>query len=162
MYRNGPEWASITGMDRHSKECTVIDRNGINNRNGQFLPFKCRVKPGFIGRQGSSDRSLYVSYTALPTDTSLVLKKLSIRFGYQSSVWYCSNNLHSACHNAVFSLDKTQLRKNTPCFKGSFTKWRRKKHRDSSPVYFNILSKGFYTKFVTEIVFLHERNIRWR
>ena len=29
----------------------------------------CRVKPGFIGRQGSSDRSFYVSFTALPTDT---------------------------------------------------------------------------------------------
>ena len=28
-----------------------------------------RVKPGFIGRQGSSDRSFYVSFTALPTDT---------------------------------------------------------------------------------------------
>ena len=28
-----------------------------------------RVKPGFIGRQGSLDRSLYVSFTALPTDT---------------------------------------------------------------------------------------------
>ena len=30
-----------------------------------------RVKPGFIGRQGSSDRSFYVSFTALPTDTCL-------------------------------------------------------------------------------------------
>ena len=29
----------------------------------------------------------------------------------------------------------------------------KKKHRDSSPVYFNILSKGFYAKFVTEIDF---------
>ena len=28
-----------------------------------------RVKPGFIGRQGSSDGSFYVSFTALPTDT---------------------------------------------------------------------------------------------
>ena len=28
-----------------------------------------RVKPGFIGQQGSSDRSFYVSFTALPTDT---------------------------------------------------------------------------------------------
>ena len=27
------------------------------------------VKPGFIGRQGSSDRSFYVSFTALPSDT---------------------------------------------------------------------------------------------
>ena len=30
---------------------------------------KARVKPGFIGRQGSSDRSFYVSFTAPPTDT---------------------------------------------------------------------------------------------
>ena len=28
-----------------------------------------RVKPGFIGRQGSSDRSFYVCFTALPIDT---------------------------------------------------------------------------------------------
>ena len=33
------------------------------------LPILFRVKPGFIGRQGSSDRSFYVSFTALPTDT---------------------------------------------------------------------------------------------
>ena len=31
--------------------------------------FHTRVKPGFIGRQGSSDRSFYDSFTALPTDT---------------------------------------------------------------------------------------------
>ena len=29
------------------------------------------VKPGFIGRQISSDRSFYVIFTALPTDTCL-------------------------------------------------------------------------------------------
>ena len=54
----------------------------------------------------------------------------------------------------MFSLDKSQLRKNTPCFKGIFTKWRRKKnieirHRStltSCPGF-------FYTKFVTEIDF---------
>ena len=28
-----------------------------------------RVKPGIIGRQGSSDRPFYISFTALPTDT---------------------------------------------------------------------------------------------
>ena len=42
--------------------CALLDvaRNTITN---------ARVKPGFIGRQGSSDRSFYVSFTALPTDT---------------------------------------------------------------------------------------------
>ena len=30
---------------------------------------KRKKKPGFIGRQGSSDRLFYVSFTALPTDT---------------------------------------------------------------------------------------------
>ena len=30
-----------------------------------------RVEPGFIGRQGSSDRWFYVSFTALLTDTCL-------------------------------------------------------------------------------------------
>ena len=34
-----------------------------------YAIFKARVKPGFIGRQGSADRSFYVSFTALPTDT---------------------------------------------------------------------------------------------
>ena len=36
-----------------------------------FLKSNDRVKPGFIGRQGSSDRSFYVSFTAFPTDTCL-------------------------------------------------------------------------------------------
>ena len=34
-----------------------------------FMLDLARVKPGFIGRQGSSDRSFYASFTALPTDT---------------------------------------------------------------------------------------------
>ena len=37
-----------------------------------FRSLENRVKPGFIGRQGSSDRSFYVSFTALPTDTCSV------------------------------------------------------------------------------------------
>ena len=119
-----------------------------------------RVKPGFIRWQGSSDvlRQLYSS-----SDRHLFRKKLSICFCYQSSVWYHTKNLHSACHNVVFSLDKSQLRKNTPCIKGIFTKWRRKKHieiRHRSTL--TSCPRGFYTKFVTVIDFLHERNIKWR
>ena len=76
-------------------------------------------------------------------------------------VLYCTKILHSACHNTVFSLDKSQLRKNTPCFKGIFKKWRRKKpieirHRSTLIA----CPRGFYTKLVTEIDFLHERNVR--
>ena len=113
MYRNGPEWASITGMDRNSKECTVIDRNGINNRNGQFLPFKCRVKPGFIGRQGSSDRSLYVSYTALPTDTSLERSYpfvLATNLLSDTAVTICIARVITLCsHWIKHSSEKTRL-----------------------------------------------------
>ena len=36
-----------------------------------FIHVTIRVKLGFIGRQGSSDRSFYVSFTALRTDTCL-------------------------------------------------------------------------------------------
>ena len=54
----------------------------------------------------------------------------------------------------MFSLDKSQLRKNTPCFKGIFTKWRRKKNieiRHRSTLTF--CPRVFYAKFVTEIDF---------
>ena len=73
--------------------------------------------PLFIGQVVL--RQLYSS-----SDRHLFKKKLSICFGYQSSVWYCSKNLHSACHNAVFSLDKSQLRKNTDLYK--ICRWRSK------------------------------------
>ena len=51
--------------------------------------------------------------------------------------------------------EKTQL-----VLKGFLQNGAEKKHRDSSPVYFNIMSKGVFAKFVTENDFLHERNIR--
>ena len=45
-----------------------VSKNRSVSLLGLFIPVT-RVKPGFIGRQGSSDRSFYVSFTALPTDT---------------------------------------------------------------------------------------------
>ena len=101
-----------------------------------------RVKLGFIGWQGSSDRSFYVSFTALPTDTC---SERSYPFVFVTNL--LSDTALKICIARVITLCsqwiKSTSEKKKPCFKGIFTKWRRKKHRDSSSVYFNILSKGF-------------------
>ena len=50
----------MANFEQSHKECYVSE---------PLHRLSARVKPGFIGRQGSSDRSFYVSFTALPTDT---------------------------------------------------------------------------------------------
>ena len=113
-----------------------------NNVRHVFL-IECRVKPGFIGRQGSSDRLFYVSFTALPTDTCSVrsypfvfatnlLSDTALKIGIACVIMLCS-------HWIKASSEKTRL-----VLKGFLQNGAEKKpHRDSSPVYFNILSKGF-------------------
>ena len=101
-----------------------------------------RVKPGFIGRQGSSDRSFYVSFTALPTDTCLERSYpfvLATNLLSDTAVKICIARVITLCsHWIKASSEKTRL-----VLKGFLQNGAEKKHRDSSPVYFNILSKGF-------------------
>ena len=101
-----------------------------------------RVKPGFIGRQGSSDRSFYVSFTALTTDTCLERSYpfvLATNLLSDTAVKICIARVITPCsHWIKASSEKTRL-----VLKGFLQNGAEKKHRDSSPVYFNILSKGF-------------------
>ena len=85
-----------------------------------------RVKPGFIRQQGSSDRSFYASFTALLTDTC---SERSYPFVFATNL--LSDTGLQICIAPVIALCshwiKVSSEKNTPCFKGIFTKWRRKK-----------------------------------
>ena len=101
-----------------------------------------RVKPGFIGRQGSSDRSFYVSFTALTTDTC---SERSYSFAFATNLLsdtalkICiARVISSWSHWIKASSEKTRL-----VLKGFLQNGAKIKHRDSSPVYFDILSKGF-------------------
>ena len=108
-----------------------------------------------IGRQCSSDRSFFVIFTALITDTC---SERNYSFVFATNLLpdtafkiciHCST-----CHNAVFSWIKASSEKTRPVLKGFLQNGAKIKHRH--PVYFNILCKDFHSKFVTEIEFLHE------
>ena len=107
-----------------------------------YWRINCRVKPGFIGRQGSSDRSFYVSFTALPTDTCLKTSYpfvLATNLLSDTAVKICIARVITLCsHWIKASSEKTRL-----VLKGFLQNGAEKKHRNSSPVYFNFLSKGF-------------------
>ena len=112
-----------------------------------------RVKPGFIGRQGSSDRSFYVTFTALPTDTCLESSYpfvLATNLLSDTAVKICIARVITLCsHWIKASSEKTRL-----VLKGFLQNGAEKKnieirHRStltSCPGF-------FYTKFVTEIDF---------
>ena len=111
-----------------------------------------RVKPGFIGQQGSSNRSLYVSFTALPTDTC---SERSYPFVFatnllsDTAVKICIARVITLCsHWIKASSEKTRL-----VLKGFLQNGAVKnieiRHRST----LTTCHKGFYTKFVTEIDF---------
>ena len=72
-----------------------------------------RVKPGFIGRQGSSDRSFCVSFTALPTDTCLERSYpfvLATNLLSDTAVKICIAHVITLCsHWIKASSEKTRL-----------------------------------------------------
>ena len=111
-----------------------------------------RVKLGFIGRQCSSDRSFYVSFTALPTDTCSERSYPSV---FATNL--LSDTALKICIARVITLCSHWIKASSekpPCFKGIVTKWRRKKNieiRQRSTLASCL--RGFYTKFVTEIDF---------
>ena len=110
----------------------------------QNISKETRVKPGFIGRQGSSDRSFYVSFTALPTDTCLERSYpfvLATNLLSDTAVKICIARAITLCSHWI----KARSEKTRLALKGFLQNDAEKKHRDSSPVYFNILSKGFFT-----------------
>ena len=119
-----------------------------------------RVKPGFIGWQSSSDRSFYVSLTALPTDTCL---ERSYPFAFATNL--LSDTALNICIARVITLCsywiKASSEKTRLVLKGFLQNGAKKnvikiRHRST----LTSCPRDFCTKFVTEIDFLHERNIR--
>ena len=114
-----------------------------------------RVKPGLIGRQGSSDRSFYVSFTALPTDTC---SEKSYPFDVATNL--LSDTALKICIERVITLCshwiKASSEKTCLVLKGFLQNGAEKNIEIRHQSTLTSSPKVFYTKFVTDFDFFFD------